>query len=79
MGTQYKPPKTCILCKYIDFDAGASGYTLYPGADWSAECSKEVWDMYGCDVTHNEFRDTLLTAQNCEHFTPAETQEDQGK
>lgn len=66
-------PKTCILCKHMRFDAGSPGYSQYtPGTNWSSECAKGHWEMYGCDASQDEYCRNLLTAETCPDFEMAD-------
>jgi len=67
--------KVCINCRHWDFDAGTRDYSEYtPGDVWTMTCEKSRFDMLqGYDVTSDQLRETLLTARNCEDFTPRET------
>lgn len=62
-------PRTCILCKEMYFDLGEPDWSdVTLGVDWYSCCSKDHWRVSGCDVTWEDYRKNLLTAEKCPDF-----------
>jgi hypothetical protein len=62
-------PKTCLLCKHFHFDGGERGYSdMTPGTRWSSRCRLNHWEMSGCEVTTEEYRTNMLSANYCDDF-----------
>ena len=66
-------PKTCILCKSMEFDGGEPHYSEYtPGSNWSSCCVKDHWEMSGTALSNEEYRLNLMMAEGCPDFEMVE-------
>lgn len=62
--------RTCIGCKFWQFDAGIPDWSdVTPGEDWSSGCAKDHWRLSGFEVTQEQYRTKLQSAQNCRDYT----------
>lgn len=63
------PNRTCITCSRMRFETGEQGYSeTTPGCAWSANCERGHWVMIGTDVSEDEYRENLLTAETCKDY-----------
>ena len=62
--------RTCILCRYWEFNAGEPDWSdVTPGDSWSSGCSKDHWYLEGHRVTTEQYRHALKSAGSCPDFT----------
>jgi len=62
-----KKVRVCILCKHFIFNPGAEDFSENtPGYGWWVKCRKEHFaETGGQDVTEEQYRTLLLTAEKC--------------
>lgn len=60
----------CLCCKYFILDPGTSAWSENtPGTSPYADCLKGVFvDKQLFDLTMEQYRDLMLTAQRCTQF-----------
>ncbi|MCK5019015.1 MAG: hypothetical protein KAS32_18285 [Candidatus Peribacteraceae bacterium] len=62
----------CIFCKYLSFSEAFVGYSEYtPGHEASMYCTKGKWAIDFFDLSTEEYRETMLTAETCGEYFPA--------
>jgi hypothetical protein len=61
--------RNCVNCVHWYWDAGDPGWSeLTPGTGWESYCRKNKWEMNGADVTEEQFRKNMNTANSCEFY-----------
>ena len=62
----------CVFCEHLYFSEGCGGYSEYtPGYDVSMGCRKGKWSIDFFDLSTDEYRETMLTAETCGEYFPA--------
>ncbi len=67
-------PKTCIPCKYFEFEPGEQGYSeCTPGTNFRCYCKAGHFDNRANDIFGTEdYVDDLMTAIRCKDFAVSE-------